>query len=288
MAIHIDGKTLAAKVRGEAAKDAELLRSEGVIPCLAVILVGEDPASQIYVRNKQKACEENGLASHTYTLPETASEPQVLELVAELNADPAVDGILIQQPLPKHLDPLKLMESVDPKKDVDCLTNESCGRLMSGRPCFLPCTPAGILRMLDEYQIPVSGKNCVVVGRSGIVGRPMALMLLHQNGTVTVCHSKTKDLAAECRRADILVVATGKRNLVTADMVKDGCVVIDVGMNRDENGKLHGDVDFEAVEKKAHAITPVPGGVGPMTIAMLLQNTVTSAKMRLQRETQNK
>ncbi len=282
MAILIDGKTLAAKVRGEAARDAELLRSKGIIPCLAVILVGEDPASRIYVRNKKKACEENGIASRSFELPENASEAQVLELVAELNADPAVDGILIQQPLPEHLDPLKLMESVDPKKDVDCLTNENCGRMMSGRPFFLPCTPAGIMRMLHEYNIPVAGKNCVIVGRSGIVGRPMAMMLLWQNGTVTICHSKTKDLAAECRRADILVVATGKRNLITADMVKDGCVVIDVGMNRGENGKLHGDVDFAAIEKKASAITPVPGGVGPMTIAMLLQNTVFSAKKRLE------
>ena len=283
MAILIDGKTLAAKVRGEVARDAGLLRSKGIIPCLAVILVGEDSASQIYVRNKKKACEESGIASRSFELPENTSEQQVLELVAELNADPTVDGILIQQPLPKHLDPLKLMESVDPKKDVDCLTNESCGRLMSGRPCFLPCTPAGIMRMLEEYNIPVAGKNCVVVGRSGIVGRPMAMMLLWQNGTVTICHSKTKDLAAECRRADILIVATGKRNLVTADMVKEGCVVIDVGMNRDENGKLHGDVDFINIEPKAYAITPVPGGVGPMTIAMLLQNTITSAEMREQR-----
>jgi len=280
MAILIDGKSLAAKVRGEVAKDAELLRSKGIIPCLCVILIGEDSGSQIYVRNKKKACEESGIASRSFELSENTSEAQVLELVAELNADSTVDGILIQQPLPKHLDPLKLMEAVDPQKDVDCLTNESCGRLMSGRPCFLPCTPAGILRMLEEYNISISGKNCVVVGRSGIVGRPMAMMLLWQNGTVTICHSKTKDLATECRRADILVVATGKRNLVTADMVKDGCVVIDVGMNRDENGKLHGDVDFETIEKKALAITPVPGGVGPMTIAMLLQNTVTSAKMR--------
>jgi len=282
MAIRIDGKTLAAKVKEEVAEDAALLREKGIIPCLAVLLIGEDSASQIYVRNKKKACEENGIASRSFELPETTSEAQVVELVAELNADPTVDGILIQQPLPRHLDPLKLMESVDPKKDVDCLTNDSCGRLMSGRPYFLPCTPAGIMRMLEEYNIPVSGKNCVVVGRSGIVGRPMAMMLLWQNGTVTVCHSKTKDLAAECRRADILVVATGKRNLVTADMVRDGCVVIDVGMNRDENGKLHGDVDFEAIEKKAYAITPVPGGVGPMTIAMLLKNTISAAKMRLE------
>jgi len=284
MAILIDGKALAAKVKDEVAEDAALLRKQGIIPCLAVILVGEDPSSQIYVRNKKKACEENGIASRSFELPADTPEEQILQLVDELNEDPTVDGILIQQPLPKHLDPLKLMESVDPKKDVDCLTNDSCGRLMSGRPYFLPCTPAGIMRMLVEYDISVAGKNCVVVGRSGIVGRPMAMMLLWQNGTVTICHSKTKDLAAECRRADILVVATGKRNLVTADMVKDGCVVIDVGMNRDENGKLHGDVDFANVEKKAFAITPVPGGVGPMTIAMLLKNTISAAKMRLKQK----
>ncbi|HNX13476.1 MAG TPA: bifunctional methylenetetrahydrofolate dehydrogenase/methenyltetrahydrofolate cyclohydrolase FolD [Oscillospiraceae bacterium] len=286
MAILIDGKALAAKVKDEVAEDAALLRERGIVPCLTVILVGEDSGSQIYVRNKKKACEENGIASRSFELPENTSESRILELVSELNADPTVDGILIQQPLPKHLDPVRLMESVDPKKDVDCLTYDSCGRLMSGRPYFLPCTPAGIMRMLLEYNISVSGKNCVVVGRSGIVGRPMAMMLLWQNGTVTVCHSKTKDLAAECRRADILIVATGKRDLVTADMVKDGCVVIDVGMNRDENGKLHGDVDFVNVEKKAYAITPVPGGVGPMTIAMLLKNTISAAKMRSEQKKQ--
>lgn len=284
MAIVMDGKALAAKIRAQIADETETLKQRGVTPCLAVILAGEDPASQIYVRNKRRACDDCGFLSEAYTLPADVSQDELLALVRQLNARPEVDGILIQQPLPKGLDAAALVAATDPEKDVDCFCNENCGRVLAGDPYYLPCTPAGVMALLREYQIDPRGKECVVVGRSNIVGKPMGLLLLAADGTVTVCHSKTRDLPAVCRRADVLVSAVGKARFITADMVKEGCAVVDVGMNRGEDGKLCGDVDYAAVSEKACAITPVPGGVGPMTIAMLMQNTLRSARRRAQKQ----
>ena len=249
-------------------------------PGLAVILVGNDPASRVYVNGKERDCAECGFRSFEHALPEDTAQETLLGLIEELNRDPQVDGILCQLPLPAHLDEDAVLNAIAPDKDVDCFHPYNVGRLMIGDPVFLPCTPAGVMEMLREYGISVRGKRCVVLGRSNIVGKPMAMLLLHQNGTVTICHSRTKDLPEVTRQADILVSAVGKSRFVTADMVKPGAVVIDVGMNRDENGKLCGDVDFAAVEPVASYITPVPGGVGPMTIAMLLKNTVTAAKLQ--------
>jgi len=278
MAHLIDGKAIAAQLRREIAEEATGLKAQGITPGLAVILVGEDPASCTYVRNKQKACEEAGLYARQINLPADTTQEALLDVVKELNSDPTTHGILCQLPLPRHLDDKAVIAAIDPKKDVDAFHAESVGHIMIGDGGFVPCTPAGVMELLHRSGITAEGKECVVIGRSNIVGKPMAMLLLHENGTVTVCHSRTKDLAAVCRRADILVAAVGRAKFVTADMVKPGATVIDVGINRDENGKLCGDVDFAAVEPIAGAITPVPGGVGPMTIAMLLQNTLTAAK----------
>lgn len=280
MANIIDGKEIAAKVREKIRLDTQrLISKSGVTPGLAVVLVGDDPASKIYVRNKKKACEEVGFKSFEYVLPNETPEVVLLELIDTLNRDPDVHGILVQLPLPRHIDEKAIIEAISPKKDVDAFHPVNVGKIMTGDYDFLPCTPAGVMELIKSTGTDVSGKKCVVVGRSNIVGKPMAMLLLHANGTVTICHSKTADLKKECLEADILVVATGKAKMITADMVKSGAVVIDVGMDRDENGKLCGDVDFKSVSKVASYITPVPGGVGPMTIAMLMQNTYNAAKM---------
>lgn len=278
MAKIIDGKQIAKEVRAEIAAECAELKKKGIIPGLAVVIVGTDPASQVYVRNKKKACEEVGFHSEVFELPEETTEEELLALVKKLNEDVNIHGILVQLPLPEHLDDEVIIANIDPKKDVDAFHPSNVGKIMIGNYDFLPCTPAGVMVLLEKSGIDVSGKECVVVGRSNIVGKPQAMLLLHANGTVTICHSRTKDLAEVTRRADILVVAIGKADFITGDMVKDGAVVIDVGMNRKADGKLTGDVDFATVEPKASYITPVPGGVGPMTITMLLRNTLTSAK----------
>ena len=280
MAKLINGKEIAASVREKVRLEAAELREKtGVVPGLAVILVGDDPASKIYVGNKKKACLEAGFNSFEHILPAETSQQELLELIERLNEDPAVHGILCQLPLPEHIDERAVIAAISPKKDVDAFHPVNVGKIMIGDYDFLPCTPAGVMELIHSTGVSVGGKRCVVVGRSNIVGKPMSMLLLHENGTVTVCHSKTADLADECRRADILVAAVGKAKLITADMVKEGAVVVDVGMNRDSNGKLCGDVDFENVEPKASFITPVPGGVGPMTIAMLMRNALTAAKL---------
>ena len=273
----IDGKVISASVKERVKGEVAELNQKGITVGLAVIIVGEDPASKVYVSNKKKACEALGIISREYALPENTTEQELLDLIRELNADPEINGILCQLPLPKHLDEKLIINSIDPEKDVDAFHPVNVGKIMIGDFYFLPCTPAGVMEMLEYEGIDVTGKNCVVIGRSNIVGKPMNMLLLHKNGTVTICHSKTKNLAEICKNADILVAAVGRPNFVTADMVKDGAVVIDVGINR-VDGKLCGDVDFENVKDKTAAITPVPGGVGPMTIAMLMQNTLTAAK----------
>ena len=279
MAKIIDGKAISADIRVEIKQEvAERVANGLPRPGLAVIIVGEDPASQVYVRNKKKGCEEVGFYSEVYELPADTKQEELNALVDKLNADDKIHGILCQLPLPKHLDENEVILRIDPKKDVDAFHPYNVGKIMIGDYDFLPCTPAGVMALLERSGIEVSGKECVVVGRSNIVGKPQAMLLLHANGTVTVCHSRTKDLAAVCRRADILVAAIGKADFFGADMVKEGAVVIDVGMNRRADGKLTGDVNFEEVEPKASYITPVPGGVGPMTITMLLKNTLTAAK----------
>ena len=276
-AIVMDGKALAAKVKARAlAASGQLERQPG----LAVILVGENPASQVYVRGKVKDCADCGIACFDYYLPNHTTEESLLALVAELNDRADVDGILCQLPLPGHITERKVLEAISPDKDVDAFHPENMGRILRGDPRFQPCTPAGVMELLHEYGVEIAGKHCVVVGRSNIVGKPMALLLLGENGTVTICHSRTPDLKAQCLQADILVAAVGKVNLITADMVKEGAVVIDVAMNRNAEGKLCGDVDYVAVTEKASYITPVPGGVGPMTRAMLMENTLTAAKAR--------
>lgn len=279
MAKIIDGKAISAAIREEIAqKVAEYNKRTGKRPGLAVVIVGEDPASQVYVRNKKKACEQVGFNSWVYEMPENTDQDQLNALVDKLNNDPDVHGILVQLPLPKHLDEEQVVLRIKPEKDVDAFHPYNVGRITIGDPKLLPCTPAGIMQLLKRSDIEISGKECVVVGRSNIVGKPMALLLLAENGTVTVCHSKTRDLKETCRRADILVVAIGKADFVKADMVKQGAVVIDVGMNRNAEGKLTGDVDYASVSEVASYITPVPGGVGPMTITMLLQNTLIAAE----------
>ena len=275
MANIINGKEISAAIREEIKAEVQGM---SVRPGLAVVLVGDDPASAVYVRNKSKACAEVGIYSEVYRLPEETGREQLLGLIEQLNQSPLIHGILVQLPLPKHLDPEEVIMAIDPAKDVDAFHPVNVGKIMIGNYDFLPCTPAGVMELLHRSGIEVSGKECVVIGRSNIVGKPQAMLLLHENATVTVCHSKTRNLPSVCRRADILVSAVGKPKFVTADMVRNGAVVIDVGMNRDENGKLCGDVDFEPVSEKASYITPVPGGVGPMTITMLLKNTVTAAK----------
>ena len=278
MAKIIDGKKIAAETRADIAERAKVFaEAHGYAPGLAVIIVGEDPASQVYVRNKKKACEDVGFYSQVYEMAAETTMEQLLAKIEELKNDLKIHGILVQLPLPKHLDEKAVIAAIPPEKDVDAFHLLNTGKIMLGEYSFLPCTPAGVMKMLEHEQIPVAGKECVVVGRSNIVGKPMAMLLLHANGTVTICHSRTKDLAEVTRRADILVVAIGKADFITGDMVKEGAVVIDVGMNRRTDGKLTGDVDFASVEPKASAITPVPGGVGPMTITMLLENTLTAA-----------
>ena len=278
MAIRIDGKALAAKVKARVAEGAAKLPWQAG---LAVILVGENPASKVYVAGKEKDCSECGIRSFPHKLPAETTQEELLALIDTLNNDPAVDGILCQLPLPAHLDEEAVIHAIRPGKDVDCFHPFNVGQLVIGQPVFLPCTPAGVMEMLREYDIPVRGKRCVVLGRSNIVGKPMGMLLTQADGTVTTCHSRTEDLASITRQADILVSAIGKTRFVTAAMVKEGAVVIDVAMNRDENGKLCGDVDFAAVEPKASYITPVPGGVGPMTRAMLMENILTAAKNHL-------
>ena len=275
MAVRIDGKALAAKVKARAAEGAKDLPRK---PGLAVILVGDNQASRVYVTGKEKDCAECGFLSFEYKLPAETTQAELLELIDRLNGDEAVDGILVQLPLPKGLDEDQVLNAIRPDKDVDCFHPFNVGRLVIGDPVFLPCTPAGVMEMLKEYDIPVAGKHCVVLGRSNIVGKPMGALLLQQSGTVTTCHSRTPDLASFTRQADILVSAVGRVGLVTADMVKEGAVVIDVAMNRNAEGKLCGDVDYASVEPKASYITPVPGGVGPMTRAMLMENLLTAAR----------
>lgn len=274
----IDGKAVSASVRERIKNEVESLKKGGKETGLAVIIVGNDPASKVYVNNKKKGCAEVGINSYEYALPEETTTEELLTLINKLNGDSKVDGILCQLPLPKHIDEKIVINSIIPEKDVDAFHPVNTGHIMIGDYSFLPCTPAGIIEMLKFYNIEISGKECVVIGRSNIVGKPMAMLLLQNSGTVTVCHSKTQNLAEVTRRADILVAAVGKANFVTADMVKDGAVVIDVGMNRNAEGKLCGDVDFEEVKDKCSFITPVPGGVGPMTITMLLNNTLTASK----------
>ncbi len=275
-AIRIDGKGLAARLKAQVRAEAESMRRK---PGLAVILVGEDPASRVYVTSKRRDCEECGFYSEEYALPAAAAQKELLDLVAELNGREDIDGILVQLPLPRGLDEREVLLAIDPGKDVDCFHPYNVGQLTIGTPVFQPCTPGGVMEMLREYGIDPAGKRCVVLGRSNIVGKPMALLLLHANGTVAVCHSKTPDLEELAASADILVSAVGRTGLVTADMVKEGAVVIDVAMNRNMEGKLCGDVCFEEVSQKASYITPVPGGVGPMTRAMLMKNTLAAAKL---------
>lgn len=280
MAKIIDGKEISAAVKEQVKAEAEQLKEKGISIGLAVVIVGNNPASRVYVNNKKKACEAVGFESFEYALPEETTQDELIGLVKKLNADEKVNGILVQLPLPKHIDETAVINTIVPEKDVDAFHPENVGHIMIGDYKFLPCTPAGVIEMLDRSGISVDGKNCVVIGRSNIVGKPMSMLLLKKNGTVTVCHSHTGNLAEICRTADILVAAVGKANFVTADMIKEGAVVIDVGMNRLDNGKLCGDVDYNGCFAKAGYITPVPGGVGPMTIAMLMKNTLTSAKKK--------
>lgn len=278
MATIIDGKMLSLKLKEEMKGRIAQMKEKGIVPKLVVVLVGNDSASQVYVRNKHKSCGEVGIESEVITMPEETTQQELLEAVERLNQDNSVDGILVQLPLPKQIDEKTVLRAIRPDKDVDGFHPVNVGLLSIGDECFAPATPSGIVVMLKEYGIEIAGKHCVIVGRSNIVGKPMAALMLKENATVTVCHSKTNNLAEITRQADILIVATGCRNTVTADMVKEGVVVIDVGMNRNELGKLCGDVDFENVKEKASFITPVPGGVGPMTITELLESTILAAK----------
>lgn len=282
MAKIIDGKAVSAQVKESIAQEtAQIKEKYGVTIGLAVVIVGNNPASRIYVNNKKKACEAVGFESFEYALPEETTQEELLALIDKLNNDDKVNGILVQLPLPKHLDEKIVINNISPDKDVDAFHPVNVGKIMIGDYSFLPCTPAGVMELIASTGTEISGKECVVVGRSNIVGKPMSMLLLHKSGTVTICHSRTKDLAEQCRRADILVAAVGVPNLIKGDMIKEGAVVIDVGMNRLDNGKLCGDVEFETAEKVAGYITPVPGGVGPMTIAMLMKNTLTAAKTKL-------
>lgn len=282
MAHIIDGKKIAADTRADIARRVEQFKAEnGFVPGLAVIIVGENPASKVYVRNKKKACEDVGMFSVVIEMPEETKQEELMAKIEELKCDSSIHGILVQLPLPRHLDEDAVIAAIPPEKDVDAFHAQNTGKIMIGDFDFLPCTPAGVMKMLEYEGVEIEGKECVVVGRSNIVGKPQAMLLLHKNGTVTICHSRTKNLAEVTRRADILVVAVGRADFITGDMIKQGAVVIDVGMNRRDDGKLTGDVDFESAEKVAGMITPVPGGVGPMTITMLLENTLTAAKKSL-------
>lgn len=276
----IDGKAVSLQVKQQVKNECDELKAKGITPGLAVIIVGDDPASQVYVRNKEKACEECGFYSVKYALPAQTTQDELNALVDELNQDDKINGILCQLPLPKHLDDKEVINRIAPIKDVDAFHPVNVGAIMIGDYNFLPCTPAGVMELIHSTGVDVTGKKAVVIGRSNIVGKPMAMLLLHENATVEITHSKTVDLASVTKEADILVAAIGRAKFVTADMVKQGAVVIDVGMNRDENGKLCGDVDFENVKDKCSFITPVPGGVGPMTISMLMRNTLTAAKLQ--------
>ncbi len=284
MAQIINGKLVSAQVREELKLETERMVAEhGVRPGLAVIIVGDDPASKVYVNNKEKGCAEVGFYSEVYRLPAETTQQELIALVERLNNDDKIHGILCQLPLPKHLDETAVILAINPEKDVDAFHPVNVGKIMIGNYSFLPCTPAGVMKLIESTGVDITGKECVVIGRSNIVGKPQAMLLLHKNATITVCHSRTKNLAEVTRRADILVVAIGKADFVTGDMVKDGAIVIDVGMNRKADGKLTGDVDFASVEPRASFITPVPGGVGPMTISMLLTNTMTAAKNALRK-----
>ena len=278
-AVRMDGKALSAKVRSSILAETEELKKKGVTPGLAVIIVGNDPASEIYVRNKEKACAECGFYSEKYALPAETSQEELLGLIGQLNQSPQISGILCQLPVPDHISEEAVINAIDPKKDVDAFHPVNVGKIMVGNFDFVPCTPAGVMELIDEYQIDPKGKECVVVGRSNIVGKPMAMLLLHRHGTVTMCHSRTQHLDEVCRRADILVAAVGKAGFITPDMVKDGAVVSDVGINRNAEGKVCGDVDPAVMEKASH-MTPVPGGAGPMTITMLMKNTLKAAKIQ--------
>lgn len=277
MAKLLMGKEVSARIKAELKTEVENLKKEGINPGLAVIIVGEDPASQVYVRNKERACEECGIYSEKYALTAETTQEELLKLIDELNNKSSISGILVQLPVPKHIDEKTIINAIAPNKDVDAFHPVNVGKIMVGNYDFVPCTPAGVMELIKESGIDVRGKECVIVGRSNIVGKPQAMLLLHQNGTVTICHSKTKNLAEKTKNADILVAAVGIPNFIKGDMIKEGAVVIDVGINRLENKKLCGDVEFESAEKVAGAITPVPGGVGPMTIAMLMKNTVKAA-----------
>ena len=280
MAKLLMGKEVSARIKAELKTEVENLKKEGINPGLAVIIVGEDPASQIYVRNKERACEECGIYSEKYALPAETTQEEQLKLIDELNNKSSISGILVQLPVPKHIDEKTIINAIAPNKDVDAFHPVNVGKIMVGNYDFVPCTPAGVMELIKESGIDVSGKECVIVGRSNIVGKPQAMLLLHQNGTVTICHSKTKNLAEKTKNADILVAAVGIPNFIKGDMIKKGAVVIDVGINRLENKKLCGDVEFESAEKVAGAITPVPGGVGPMTIAMLMNNCLESVSLQ--------
>lgn len=277
MAQILSGKVVSQRIKDELKDEVKALNDKGIFPGLAVIIVGDDPASRVYVNSKKKACEEIGVYSREYALPQETTEAELLALIDELNVDKKINGILVQLPLPKHINEETIINAISPKKDVDAFHPVNVGKIMIGNYDFLPCTPAGVMELIAESGIDVSGKECVVVGRSNIVGKPQAMLLLHKNGTVTICHSRTKDLKAKTKEADILVAAVGIPNFITGDMIKEGAVVIDVGINRIAEKKLVGDVEFESAEKVASAITPVPGGVGPMTIAMLMKNTVKAA-----------
>ena len=280
MATILNGKQVAAEIRAELKTRAEALRKDGVVPCLAVLLAGDDPASKIYVRNKKRACEEIGIESRELLFPESVTEEELIAQIRALNADPAVDAMLVQLPLPKHINEARVLAEIAPEKDADGFHVVNAGRLFTGQTSVLPCTPAGCMELLRRANVEFSGKHAVVVGRSNIVGKPMAMLLLNEHCTVTICHSRTKDLARFTRDADILVAAVGRPGIITGEMIKPGAAVIDVGINRLESGKLMGDVDFASAEPVAGAITPVPGGVGPMTIAMLMQNAILAAEKR--------
>lgn len=281
MYTRIDGKEVSASVRNSITEKVSELKAKGVTPGLAVIIVGNDPASRVYVNNKKKGCEQTGMNSFEYALPEETTTEELIALIEKLNGEKDVHGILCQLPVPKHIDEEKVLNAISPDKDVDAFHPVNCGKVMTGDYTFAPCTPAGMVEMLKYYNIPVAGKHCVIIGRSNIVGKPMAMLMLKENATVTVCHSRTQNLAEITKQADILVAAVGRPKFVTPDMVKDGAVVLDVGINRMEDGKLCGDVDFDAVCEKTSYITPVPGGVGPMTITMLLKNTLAAAEKTL-------
>ena len=281
MYTRIDGKEVSASVRNSITEKVNELRAKGVTPGLAVIIVGNDPASRVYVNNKKKGCEQTGMNSFEYALPEETTTEELISLIEKLNGKKDVHGILCQLPVPKHIDEEIVLNAISPDKDVDAFHPVNCGKVMTGDYTFAPCTPAGMVEMLKYYNIPVAGKHCVIIGRSNIVGKPMAMLMLKENATVTVCHSRTQNLAEITKQADILVAAVGRPKFVTPDMVKDGAVVLDVGINRMDDGKLCGDVDFDAVCEKTSYITPVPGGVGPMTITMLLKNTLSAAEQTL-------